>query len=67
MLEEVEQGIDGETAEEVDAVGTQKGRVQGVVRHLVAGPGERTAEGTQPDSRALDQTVGRRKRGKWGT
>jgi len=27
MLEEVEQGIDGETAEEVDAVGTQKGRV----------------------------------------
>lgn len=27
MLEEVEQDIDGETAEEVDAVGTQEGRV----------------------------------------
>lgn len=26
MLEEVEQDIDGETAEEVDAVGTQEGR-----------------------------------------
>lgn len=27
MLEEVEQAIDGETAEEVDAVETQEGRV----------------------------------------
>lgn len=67
MLEEVEQDIDGETAEEVDAVGTQEGRVQGVVCHLVAGPGERAAESTQRD---LDQTAGRShrsKRGKWGT
>lgn len=27
MLEEVEQDIDGETAEEVDAVGAQEGRI----------------------------------------
>lgn len=70
MLEEVEQDIDGETAEEVDAVGTQEGSVQGVVCHLVAGPGERAAEGTQRDSHAHGQTAGHSrhsKRGKWGT
>lgn len=27
MLEEVEQDIDGETAEEIDAVGTHEGRI----------------------------------------
>lgn len=70
MLEEVEQDIDGETAEEVDAVGTQEGRVQGVECHLVAGPGKRAAEGTQRNSHALGQTAGssrHSKRGKWGT
>lgn len=38
MLEEVEQDIDGDTAEEVDAVGAQERKVKGVARHLVAGP-----------------------------
>lgn len=70
MLEKVEQDIDGETAEEVDAVGVQEGRVQGVECHLVAGPGERAAEGAQRDSHAPGQTAGRSrhsKRGKLGT
>lgn len=70
MLEEVEQNIDGETAEEVDAVGAQEGRVQGVACHLVAGPGQRAAEVTQPDPHAPDQTAGRSqgiKKGKRGT
>lgn len=58
MLKEVEQDIDGETAEEVDAVGAQEGRVKGVVRHLVAGPGKRAAESTQRNSRGLGQTAG---------
>lgn len=38
MLEQVEQNIYAETAEEVNAVGTQEGRVKGVVGHLVASP-----------------------------
>lgn len=58
MLDEVEQDIDGETAEEVDAVGAQEWRVKGVARHLVAGPGKRAAEGAQRSSRGLGQTAG---------
>lgn len=58
MLEKVEQDIDGETAEEVDAVGKQEGRIQWVVCHLVAGPGESAVEGAQLDSHTHGQMAG---------
>lgn len=60
MLEEVEQDIDGDTAEEVDAVGAQERRAKGVARHLVAGPGKRAAEGAQRSPRGCGQAAGGR-------
>ena len=58
MLEEVEQSIEAEAAEEVETVCEEEGDVQRAARHLVAGPGQRATEGAQRPPHAQPQPQG---------